>query len=69
MITCKKCNTRNDDHRTYCKKCERRLDNLHNHNSNDDDDNSFSSIRNIAMGDMLGTGIPGGMDMDFTTPW
>jgi hypothetical protein len=22
----------------------------------------------IAMGDMLGTGIPGGIDMDFTTP-
>lgn len=24
---------------------------------------------NIAMGDMMGTGIPGGIDMDITTPW
>jgi hypothetical protein len=25
-------------------------------------------IRNMAMGDMLNTGIPGGIDMDITTP-
>lgn len=25
-------------------------------------------LRNMAMGDMLNTGIPGGIDMDITTP-
>ena len=26
-------------------------------------------LHNLAMGDMLNTGIPGGIDMDITTPW
>jgi hypothetical protein len=26
-------------------------------------------LRNVALGDMLNTGIPGGIDMDITTPW
>lgn len=37
----------------------------------DEDDDSmfgFGKPASIAMGDMLGTGIPGGIDMDFSTP-
>lgn len=33
-----------------------------------DEDSFYGQSGNIAMGDMLGTGIPGGMDMDFSTP-
>lgn len=39
--------------------------------SGSSDDNQLLGMNNpgsIAMGDMLGTGIPGGIDMDFTTP-
>jgi hypothetical protein len=39
--------------------------------SGSSDDNQLfgtNTSGSIAMGDMLGTGIPGGMDMDFTTP-
>jgi len=36
----------------------------------EDDDVTYGIGKpNIAMGDMLGTGIPGGIDMDFTTPF
>lgn len=39
--------------------------------SRSSDDNQLFETNtpgSIAMGDMLGTGIPGGIDMDFTTP-
>ena len=39
--------------------------------STSSDDGQLLGMNNpgsIAMGDMFGTGIPGGMDMDFTTP-
>ncbi len=29
---------------------------------------SDERMRNMALGDMLNTGIPGGLDMDITTP-
>lgn len=41
-----------------------------NFRKEDDDNDSpfgFGKPASIAMGDMLGTGIPGGIDMDFTT--
>ena len=36
-----------------------------NFRKEDDDSSNFGY--NLAMGDMLGTGIPGGLDMDITT--
>ena len=39
--------------------------------SESSDNNQLLGMNNtgsITMGDMLGTGIPGGIDMDFTTP-
>ncbi len=41
-----------------------------NFRKEDDDNDSpfgFGKPASIVMGDMLGTGIPGGIDMDFTT--
>lgn len=36
--------------------------------SSDNDQLGMNNPGLIAMGDMFGTGIPGGIDMDFTTP-
>lgn len=33
------------------------------------DDEDARRQRNASMGDMLNTGIPGGIDMDISTPW
>ncbi len=49
----------NINHLGRCSNCQRRVD--------DDEDSSRRSY-NMAMGDMLNTGIPGGIDMDITTP-
>jgi hypothetical protein len=45
------------DYRDECPQCKRRRD---------DDDRRYT---NMAMGDMLNTGIPGGLDMNILTPW
>jgi hypothetical protein len=60
---CSKCGRETETHnlssRDECPDCKRRRD---------DDDDSSRRMTNMAMGDMLNTGIPGGIDMDFTTP-
>lgn len=47
------------NYRGECPSCERKRR---------DEEDSPSLMSNLAMGDMLGTGIPGGLDMDITTP-
>lgn len=34
-----------------------------------EDEESSQRMFNASMGDMLNTGIPGGIDFDITTPW
>lgn len=62
---CMKCHTEVEqsdlNYRMECSRCERKR-------RDEEDDSNKSLTHNIAMGDMLGTGIPGGIDMDFTTP-
>ncbi len=63
---CMKCHTEVEgstlNYRGECPDCERKR-------RDDEDDSNKSMIHNIAMGDMLGTGIIGGTDLDVTTPW
>lgn len=47
------------NHLGRCTSCQRRVQ---------DDDDSARRIYNAATGDMLNTGIPGGLDMDMSTP-
>lgn len=42
-----------------CDSCKRK--------ESDEEDNN--RIMNIVMGDMFNTGIPGGVDLDISTPW
>lgn len=62
---CIKCHIEVDqsqlNYRMECSSCERKR--------RDEEDEDARRNSNIAMGDMLNTGIPGGIDMDFTTPW
>lgn len=64
---CSKCSNQTESYNlsSYgeCPDCKRRRD--------DDDEASRRSSQqtyNMATGDMLNTGIPGGIDMDMTTP-
>lgn len=60
---CMKCHKEVDqsdlNYRMECSDCERKRR---------DEEDSPSLMTKMAMGDMLGTGIPGGLDMDITTP-
>lgn len=55
------------NHLGRCAPCQRRADDETERRRREDDDSCRRSM-NAAMGDMLNTGIPGGVDMDITTP-
>lgn len=59
---CCKCSTV-DEVNSYgeCSRCEQRR--------RDDDDETSRRNLNMMTGDMLNTGLPGGIDLDMTTPW
>lgn len=56
----KKVDQRHLNYRMECSDCERKRR---------DEENSPSLMRKMAMGDILGSGIPGGIDLNITTPW
>lgn len=52
------------NHLGRCDTCQRRADDAEQERRNEDARRSY----NMCMGDMLNTGIPGGIDMDISTP-
>jgi len=59
---CNKCsNVEELNSRGECSQCEKRR--------KDDDDDTGNRNTNMIMGDMFNTGLPGGLDLDVTTPW
>jgi len=34
-----------------------------------DDNDSYNFMRNVSTGDIFNTGLPGGIDLDMSTPW
>ena len=50
-----------------CNRCQSDANDAEDRRRREDDDTTRRAM-NAAMGDMLNTGIPGGIDMDITTP-
>jgi hypothetical protein len=63
---CYQCHTEHEhsnlNYRGECPTCETKR------KRQEDDDESSGRLRNMLMGDVLNTGIPGGIDLDITTP-
>ena len=63
MKKCIKCGeNKNESDLNYsgiCNTCKRK----------ESDEEDYKRIMNIAMGDVFNTGLPGGIDLDITTPW
>jgi hypothetical protein len=55
------------NHSGRCRRCQSSYDDDETAQRRRDDD-TYRHAYNVATGDMLNTGIPGGIDMDMSTP-